>query len=94
MDLESMKAAFLAKGGRVTIAAPGEGAGLTNADWREIVRQPGKVDVRREAAAIARDDSDYFEAERQAERRMEAAREGYHVAGRAGAMSALNRRNP
>lgn len=55
MDLEAMKAAYLAKGGTVTVVAEGEGAGISNRDWRAMVR--GDVPARmsedeREGAAL------------------------------------------
>lgn len=76
MDLEAMKAAYLAKGGKVTQVAEGEGAGLTDADWREALRTPGKFDARRLGGQIAAED----EYERRAEMAAERAREesGYY----------------
>lgn len=71
MDLEAMKAAFLAKGGKITRVAEGEGAGLTNADWRQALRTPGRFDARRLGEQIADED----EQERLAEQAAERARE-------------------
>lgn len=71
-ELEAMKAAFLARGGAVQVAVEGEGAGLTNADWREAMRTPGRFDAKRLGSAI--------DAEHESENYMQRMREenGYY----------------
>lgn len=77
-ELEAMKAAFIAKGGAVTSAAPGIAYGIdAEADK-----------AKRLAERERRDD---MEAERRAERYAETMREAYHVGGRQAVDEALAR---
>lgn len=79
MDLEAMKAAFLAKGGLVQTAAAGIAYGV----------DPNEDRAKRGAEREARQ---YAQAEHAAERHAEMVREVAHVAGRSAAVAALNGR--
>lgn len=70
MDIEAMKAAFLAKGGAVQVAAEGVAYGVDK-------------DADRAKRAVERDRREYEAIERAAERRAENVREAYHVGGSA-----------
>lgn len=61
MDLEAMKATFLAKGGAVTVVPEGEGAGLTNADWREAMQSPGRINARKLGNDIERESEEHMQ---------------------------------
>lgn len=84
MDLEAMKAAFLAKGGKVQTIAEGETNGMTPRDWRKAVQNPGYMHIKTDADA-------YAQIERDAENYMQRVRDAAHMGGRAGALDALNR---
>lgn len=75
-DLEALKAAFLAKGGAVTVAPAGLAYGV----------DPEADKAKRRAE---RERREYEAIEHAAERRMERVREAYHVGGRRAAQDAL-----
>lgn len=66
-DLEAMKAAFLAKGGTVSVAPPAVAYGIDR-------------DIDRARRAAARDEADYRAAERHSENHVQRVREerGYY----------------
>lgn len=75
-DIESLKAAFLARGGAVTVAPVGVAYGVDAATDK----------VKRVESRYQREEQG---AERKAERKAESVREAYHVGGRRAAIEAL-----
>lgn len=68
-NTDDLIAAFLAKGGKVTKAAEGEGMGLTNRQWYRKGTDAGMVSTPR------------YSAEQYAEQRMEQVREAALMGG-------------